>query len=115
MWIYTDGQDHIAGDIQDTCSRILRDIPPSTILHYLDTMNLQTGKRYHLGDSLNAVYRHTSYDDLVERLTSYGFDNFRRLTGGYATDFDLDVILSDPWGREKFGKGDIRILAQKAT
>lgn len=114
MWIYTDGQDHIAGDIQDTCSRILRDIEPSTIMYYLDTMNLSTGKRYHLGDSLNAVYRHTGYDEFVERLKSYGFDDFQRLTGGYATDFDADVILSDRWGREKFGEGDIRVLARKA-
>jgi hypothetical protein len=77
-------------------------------------MNLSTGKRYHLGDNLNAVYRHTGYGEFVERLKSYGFDDFRRLTGGYATDFDADVLLSDPWGREKFGEGDIRVLARKA-
>jgi len=114
MWIYTDGQDHIAGDIQDTCSRILRDIEPSVIMNILDTMNLSTGKRYHLGDNLNAVYRHTNYGDFVERLSGYGFDKFRRLTGGYDTDFDADVIDRDLWGREKFGDGDIRVLARKA-
>jgi hypothetical protein len=36
------------------------------------------------------------------------------LTGGYPTDFDADVIDADPWGVEKFGDGDIRLLVRKA-
>jgi hypothetical protein len=33
--------------------------------------------------------------------------------GGFPTDFDHDAIEADPWGREKFGDGDIRVLVQK--
>lgn len=115
MWIYTDGTDHAVGDIQDTASAILRSAPADEVLHCLDSMHLQVGKRYHLGDDLNAVYRHTNFQDFVERLESYGFDDFKRLTGRLSTDFDPDVIQSDPWGRERFGEGDIRVLARKAA
>ena len=39
--------------------------------------------------------------------------NPRRLTGGVPTDFDHDAIAADPFGQEKFGSGDIRVLVQK--
>jgi hypothetical protein len=41
-----------------------------------------------------------------------GFGNFTRLTDGFGTDFGLDVIEADSYGREKFGEGDLRVLAQ---
>jgi hypothetical protein len=84
------------------------------VLEVLDFLGVETNKRYHLGDGLNATYRHTSWADLVARLEGYGFAEFRRLTGGFPTDFDHDVLEADPYGREKFGEGDIRLLARKA-
>lgn len=92
---------------------ILRDVPHDFTLGALDKLNLETGKRYHLGDGLNAVYRHTSWDEITSRLSRFGFGNFRRLIGGFPTDFDHDVIMADKYGREKFGEGDLRLLAQK--
>jgi 2-polyprenyl-3-methyl-5-hydroxy-6-metoxy-1,4-benzoquinol methylase len=112
FWIYTDGIDSIQGDIQDTCARILSKFNSSEIGVILDMMGLSVGKRYHLGDSLQATYRHTSLEDFLIRLKSYGFDNHRRLVGGYLTDSDGDAA-DDPWAREKFGSGDIRLLVQK--
>lgn len=113
FWVYTDGSGAISHDLWDASLEILRDIPQATILRVLDGLNLETGKRYHLGDGLNAVYRHTTWDELTARLRSFGFDEFRRLTGGFPTDFDHDVIATDPYGREKFGSGDLRLLARK--
>jgi hypothetical protein len=92
---------------------ILKDVPHAAILEVLDFLGVETNKRYHLGDGLNAVYRHTSYEDFVARLTHYGFGNVRRLVGGYPTDFDHDAIAEDHFGTQKFGSGDIRVLAQK--
>ena len=63
-------------------------------------------------DGLNATYRHTSYKEITNRLSQFGFGNFKRLSGGFETDFDLDVIQKDPYGKEKFGEGDLRILCQ---
>ncbi len=63
-------------------------------------------------DGLNATYRHTSWDKITGLLAKAGFGNFRRLSGSFSTDFDLDVISADPYGKEKFGEGDLRILAQ---
>lgn len=113
FWIYTDGAGAVSHDLWDASVRILREVPHPFILEVLDFLGVETNKRYHLGDGLNAVYRHTTWEALTERLEGYGFGNFRRLTGGFPTDFDHDVLEADPYGVEKFGSGDLRLLAQK--
>jgi len=113
FWIYTDGSGAISHDLWDCSAYILRDIPYEFILSYLDYLNIETGKRYHLGDGLNATYKHSSLDELTKRLSRVGFGNVRRLVGGFPTDFDYDVIAEDKWGVEKFGEGDLRVLVQK--
>lgn len=112
-WYYTDGAGGISHDLWDASRYMLRNIPEETIIAYLKQLNIETGKRYHLGDGLNAVYRHTTWDEITKRLTCLGFSNFRRLVGGFDTDFDHDVIAKDRYGHEKFGDGDLRILAEK--
>lgn len=115
FWVYTDGSGAISHDLWDASVYILRDISQELILSHLDYLNIETGKRYHLGDNLNAVYRHETWDGITKRLSGLGFGNFRRLTGGFPTDFDHDVIAEDKYGREKFGEGDLRLLAQKLS
>lgn len=112
-WIYTDGADSVCGELWDASARILSSCPASVVLGVLDALGLDTGKRYHLGDSLQAVYRHDTWEGLTGRLAALGFGEFRRLIGGFPTDFDHDVITADPWGEEKFGTGDLRLLAMK--
>lgn len=113
FWIYTDGAGGVGHDLWDASVHILRDVPHAAVLEVLDFLGIETNKRYHLGDGLNAVYRHTTYEDLLARLEGYGFGNVRRLIGGYPTDLDYDAIAEDRFGFEKFGSGDIRVLAQK--
>lgn len=113
FWVYTDGSGAISHDLWDTSRKILTDIPATFIVEQLKALNISTGKRYHLGDGLNAVYRHTTWDELTTRLGQLGFGNFRRLVGGFATDFDHDVIAADRFGAEKFGSGDLRLICQK--
>lgn len=113
MWIYTDGSGGVSHHLWDASVAALHDVPHAFILEVLDFLGVGTNKRYHLGDGLNATYRHTTLDELTGRLRSLGFGEFRRLIGGFATDFDLDVIEADPWGHEKFGEGDLRLLARK--
>jgi SAM-dependent methyltransferase len=113
FWIYTDGAGAVSHDLWDASVRILKQVPYDAVLEVLDFLGVETNKRYHLGDGLNAVYRHTGYEEFLERLEGYGFTNARRLVGGYATDFDHDVLEADPYGVEKFGSGDIRVLVQK--
>ncbi len=76
-------------------------------------MSLSVGKRYHLGDSLQATYRHTTPEDLIDRLGSIGFDFKRRLVGGVETDTDGESLTRDRWSKEKFGTGDLRMLFAK--
>jgi ubiquinone/menaquinone biosynthesis C-methylase UbiE len=113
FWIYTDGKDHIFGDIQDTASRILSDVPSESVIGILANMGLSQGKQYHLGDSLKATYRHWSFEELCSYLATFGLELVRRLEGGYETDFDASVIKGDIWGEEKFGSGDLRLLVRK--
>lgn len=112
FWYYTDGEGGISYDLWDTSVNILQDVNILFIEDILNTMNISRNKIVHLMDGLNATYAHTSWDKVTSKLTSFGFGNYRRLTGGYITDFDLDKINSDPYGREKFGEGDLRILCQ---
>jgi SAM-dependent methyltransferase len=114
FWVYTDGEGAISHDLWDTSRQILSDIPAVFIVDQLKALNLSTGKRYHLGDGLNAVYRHTTWKALTERLGRLGFGDFRRLSGGFETDFDHDVITADRYGTAKFGSGDLRLLCRKA-
>jgi SAM-dependent methyltransferase len=113
FWIYTDGAGAVSHDLWDAAVHVLRNVPYDAVLEVLDFLGVETNKRYHLGDGLNAVYRHTAYEDFLDRLDGYGFGEPRRLSGGYATDFDHDVIAADPWGEAKFGSGDIRLLVRK--
>lgn len=112
LWYYTDGEGGISYDLWDTSVDILKDIPASFIGEVLLSMNISRNKIAHIMDGLSATYAHTSWDEITKRLSSFGYGNFRRLSGGTDTDFDLDVIESDPYGKEKFGEGDLRILCQ---
>jgi SAM-dependent methyltransferase len=111
-WFYTDGAGGVSYDLWDASVRMLLGVPHQTVTEVLDFLGVETNKRYHLGDGLNAVYRHTTYEAFLERLGSYGFGNFRRLQGGAAYDLD-GPRLEAPYAREKLGSGDIRVLAQK--
>lgn len=113
FWVYTDGEGAISHELWDASVAILKDVPHTVVTSCLDFMNIEAGKKYHLSDGLNAVYRHTSWAELTGQLTRLGFGNFRRLTGGFPTDFDHDVIVADRYGLAKFGEGDLRLLAQK--
>ncbi|MCC6728478.1 MAG: class I SAM-dependent methyltransferase [Chthonomonadales bacterium] len=113
LWYYTDGAGAISHDLWDASVQILANVPTDLTLDYLRYLNLGAGKRYHLGDSLHAVYGHSTLEEVEERLRAAGFGCFRRLVGGYPTDFDHDVIAKDRWGREKFGCGDLRVLARR--
>ena len=109
-WFYTDGEGGISYDLWDASRRALTNVPSSLISETTAFLGVNEGKQYHIGDGLNAIYRHTSWEEITQRLTKIGFGNFKRLIGGFETDMDLDVIERDRWGREKFGEGDIRIL-----
>jgi SAM-dependent methyltransferase len=113
FWVYTDGSGAISHDLWDVSREILADLPASFVINQLESLNISTGKRYHLGDGLNAVYRHTTWEELIGRLARLGFGDFRRLVGGFPTDFDHDAIAADPFGAAKFGSGDLRVLCKK--
>ncbi|WP_377806326.1 class I SAM-dependent methyltransferase (plasmid) [Azospirillum sp. A29] len=113
FWVYTDGKGAISHHLWDASRAALSNVPPDYIIAQLANLNLSIGKRYHLGDGFNAIYRHTTWEEVTERLGRMGFGNFRRLTGGFPTDFDHDAIVADHYGKEKFGSGDLRFVCQK--
>ncbi|KWT87096.1 class I SAM-dependent methyltransferase [Candidatus Magnetominusculus xianensis] len=114
FWYYTDGEGGISYDLWDASVEILRDVPGDFIENILVYMGVSRNKIVHLTDGLSATYAHTSWDKITSVLSKHGFADFKRLTGGFDTDFDLDKIQSDPYGKEKFGEGDLRILCRLA-
>jgi len=112
FWYYTEGEGGISYDLWDASVEMLQDVSVLFIENVLLSMNVSRNKIIHLTDGLSATYRHTSWDKITKKLESHGFGNFRRLKGGFDTDFDFDRIESDPYGKEKFGEGDLRVLTQ---
>ena len=112
FWYYIDGEGAIAMELWDVSVEILKEVPILQIESILKTMNLSRNKMVFVMDGLSAIYIHSSLEDTTSMLEKYGFSNFKRLTGGEPTDFDLDVVESDPYGAEKFGCGDLRLLCQ---
>jgi len=112
FWYYIDGEGAIAMELWDASVEILKEVPTLQIEAILKTMNLSRNKMVFVMDGLSAIYIHSSLEDTTSMLEKYGFSNFKRLTGGEPTDFDLDVVESDPYGAEKFGCGDLRLLCQ---
>lgn len=110
-WVYTEGEGSIARDLFHVSVQILADVPARLVQEHLAHLGFSINKRYHLGDGLKAVYRATSWADMTGRLEAIGFGNFRRLIGGFDT--DLDITDADPYAAEKYGEGDIRLLATK--
>ena len=109
--VYLESLERLSQELEATP---MRDVPIDLIRAVLLRLNVSVGKLVHLMDGLNAVDRHTSWARITERLAAVGVGEFCRLTGGFATDFDLDRINKDPFGREKFGEGDLRVLARKS-
>lgn len=112
FWYYIDGKGAISMDLWDYSVKALKEVPILKIEKVLNGMSLSRNKIVHLMDGLSATYIHSTLEDTITMLERYGFTNFKRLTGGEITDFDLDVVEADPYGKEKFGCGDLRLLCQ---
>lgn len=112
LFLYTDGGGGIRDIISDMSQKILQDINKDFIVNKIRSLGLTNNKEYHLGDGLNAEYRHTTFSKLKIKLKKIGFYNFKQLKGGMKTDSDKP-FYKDKYFSEKFGSGDLRILCQK--
>jgi ubiquinone/menaquinone biosynthesis C-methylase UbiE len=113
FWLYVDGKNAISMDLWDTTVEILKDVDVLCIENVLKIMNVNRNKMVHIIDGSNATYIHSTLEEMTSILSDCGFENFKRLSGCTKTDFDSDVVEEDPFGEEKFGTGDLRILCQK--
>ena len=112
FFLYTDGGGGIRDIVFDMSQKILKNIDKNFINNEIRSFGLTTNKEYHLGDGLNAEYRHTTLSKIKTTLEKIGFCNFRQLNGYTKTDFD-EPFCKDKYFSEKFGSGDLRILCQK--
>jgi len=113
FWYYIDGAGHIFEDVSDRAVEVMKEIPVLEIEEILKSLNLTRNKMVHLMDTFSATYIHSTWNETVRMLERHGFKNIKRIVGGTKTDFDHDVIEKDPYGREKFGEGDLRIICQR--
>lgn len=113
FWYYTDGSNMIGMDLWDMSVDALKGVNVIFIENVLECMNVSQPKIAHVMDGLTATYIHDDWENVTQQLRRCGFDNFKRIIGGAPWDMDHDVIERDPYGIEKFGSGDLRILCQK--
>jgi ubiquinone/menaquinone biosynthesis C-methylase UbiE len=111
-WIYTDGGGGIRDNAWDMCQNILKNIDKNFIIDNIRSKGLTTNKEYHLGDGINALYRHTTLEIIKKKLSKIGFEFVKQLNGGFSTDFDKP-FYKDKYFKEKFGSGDLRLLFRK--
>ena len=90
----------------------MSDVSFKVIREKLETIGYSQAKCYHISDGLNAIYRHTTVNEIKERLTQIGFGEYKRLKGGEWFDLDGD-FLKRKYATEIVGDGDIRLLAVK--
>jgi ubiquinone/menaquinone biosynthesis C-methylase UbiE len=112
LWYYVDGKGAISSNLWDKTVEILKGVDVLFIERILQLMNISRNKMVHIMDSSSATYIHNDYNEVVSLLSDCGFQNFKRLSGGADTDYDLDVVNNDSFGIEKFGSGDIRVVCQ---
>ena len=111
-WIYTCGAGGILNLIWGMSQNILKDIDKTFVIKNIRSLGLSTNKEYHLGDGLNALYRHTTFNKINEKMTKIGFKFIRQLNGGFKTDFDKP-FYKGKYFYKKFGSGDLRLLFKK--
>lgn len=114
FWVYTDGGGGIRDIIFDMSQKILKRLDKNYIIKKINDSGITTSKKYHLGDGLNAKYRHTTLSKITNRLYKIGFRNFKQVKGGFSTDFDKP-FYKDKYFKYKFGSGDIRLICQKKS
>ena len=113
MWLYVNGAGGMFNDIMDTIKIIIQGTDRDHVFRLLRAMGLNEHKAIHLMDGYYAAYFYIWWDDLVVLLEKIGFKDIRRMSGTSPTDFNLTKIQSDPYGAEKFGDGELRLIAYK--
>jgi ubiquinone/menaquinone biosynthesis C-methylase UbiE len=111
MWLYINGAGGMFNDLMDTIKIIMQGTDRNRALDILRSFGLNEHKMYHLIDGFYATYKYTRWHELIAMLEKIGFKNINRLTGTNPTDFNLNKIKADPYGDEKFGEGEIRLIA----
>jgi ubiquinone/menaquinone biosynthesis C-methylase UbiE len=113
MWLYVNGAGGMFNDIMDTIKIIMKGTDRNRVFEILRAFQLNEHKAIHLMDGLYATYIYSHWDELIALLEKIGFKNIKRMTGTGTTDFNLNRIKADPYGDEKFGEGEIRLIAFK--
>jgi len=113
MWLYINGAGGMFNNLMDTIKIIMQGTDRNRVLDILRSFGLNEHKMYHLIDGFYATYKYSHWGELMAMLEKIGFKNINRLTGTNPTDFNLNKIKADPYGLEKFGDGEIRLIAFK--
>jgi ubiquinone/menaquinone biosynthesis C-methylase UbiE len=113
MWLYVNGAGGMFNDIMDTIKIILEGTDRDKVFRLLRAQDLNEHKAIHLMDGYYATYIYSHWHELTALLEKIGFKDIKRMAGTSPTDFNLNKIQSDPYGEEKFGEGELRLIAFK--
>lgn len=109
LWLYVTGPgDNIWSYLSQIILRVMRCIPVEVAKQTLELCNFPSAAYYHVMDGMYAVYFYRSLAEIKEALLDAGFSRVEPMK--YKPGIDLTPLPEDP---DRFGAGDIRILAYK--
>lgn len=112
FWYFVHGAGAIGMDLWDMSVEALAGVDIRLIENIVASMNPTRGKFTYIVDMLTATYIHSTEEETIAMLERCGFGGFRRLSGADATSYDLDRVEADPYGKEKFGSGELRLYCE---
>ena len=69
FWVYTDGGGGLRDFTHDLFQKIMLKFDNSFVQKNIRSIGLSTNKEYHLGDGLNALYRHSTLEIMKKKLS----------------------------------------------
>jgi ubiquinone/menaquinone biosynthesis C-methylase UbiE len=108
------GSGAIDHDLWDVSMDVLADVDIILMENILKMMNPTRSKMTHITDKLSATYLYSNVEETISMLENCGFGNFRRLVtpDNDNTSCDINRVEEDPYGREKFGTGELRYYCE---
>lgn len=112
FWYFVHGSRAIGMDLWDMTVDALSEVDVQYMDKIIRLMNPGRGKLTYIIDLLTATYIHSTLEGTTEMLQRCGFGNVKRLKGADKTSYALDRVKSDPYGKEKFGTGELRLFCE---
>ena len=113
LFFYVEGSCGLFEIFQEKIRESLNDIPTEFVLSYLKSLGVDSGRLYWLQDSLKAPYEYKTKSEIIKLLSKNGFQVEKQLTRGVSSDNIEKISSGMPYGKIKYGEGQIKFICTK--